>query len=544
MMKVVIVGGVAGGAGAAARLRRNDEYADIILLERGEHISFANCGLPYYIGDVIPKESSLLLQTPQSFHSRFNVDVRVRHECMSVDTLNKTVQVKNLHTGEVYTQSYDKLLLSPGAKPVMPPLPGVESNHIFTLRNIPDTLAIKNYVENMAPKSCAVIGGGFIGLEMAENLKEKGLDVSIIEGTSHVIGPLDVDMAHDIHNYIRAKGISLHLNSKAARISPQVVELEDGKLVQADMVIMSVGVVPETGFLSESGIVRGKRGEIIVNEYLETSAPDVYAVGDAIASKHYVSGQNTIVALASCANKQARIVADNMCGLAQKYTGAQGTAIAKFFDMSIAVTGLSEAALAANNIPFLKSITYSSSNAGYYPGGQMMSIKLLYSPGNGRVLGAQITGGKGVDKRIDVIATAIRARMTVFDLQELELAYAPPFSSAKDPVNMAGFVAGNIMTGKMYPYYVEDLEQLNDALFLDVRTSKEFAQGSIPGAINIPLDELRERLDQVDKSKQLYVFCQIGLRGYVAEQLLRQQGYEVKNLVGGFRLYHATNSDR
>lgn len=542
-MKVVIVGGVAGGAGAAARLRRNDEHAEIILLERGEHISFANCGLPYHIGDVIKKQGSLLLQTPQSFRSRFNIDVRVRHECLFVDIINKSVQVKNLNSGEIYTEKYDKLLLSPGARPIMPPLPGLESNRVFTLRNVPDTLAIKSHVETAAPKSCAVIGGGFIGLEMAENLKEKGLSVSIVEGASHVIGPLDVDMAHDIHNYIRSKGIALHLNSKAARILPNAIELEGGRQIDADMIIMSVGVAPETDFLSESGIVRGRRGEIIVNEYLETSAPDVYAVGDAISSKHFVSGKNAIVALASCANKQARIVADNICGLSRKYTGAQGTAIAKFFDMSIAVTGLSEAQLTANSMPWKKSITYSSSNAGYYPGGQMMSIKLLYAPGNGRILGAQITGGKGVDKRIDVIATAIRARMTIFDLQELELAYAPPFSSAKDPVNMAGFVAGNIMSGKTQPCYVEQLDSLRGHMLVDVRTPQEFSKGSIPGAINMPLDSLRSALRDLDKSRPLLVFCQIGLRGYIAEQMLRQYGFSVKNLAGGYRLYHAAISD-
>lgn len=542
-MKTVIVGGVAGGAGAAARLRRNDESAQIIVLEKGPHISFANCGLPYYVGGIIEREKELLLQTPERFNARFNVDVRVLHECLAVDTIAKTVTVKKVETGEVYTESYDKLILSPGASPVRPPIPGMEN--AFTLRNVPDSNRILQYVQTAAPRSCAVIGAGFIGLEMAENLAHKGINVSVIEFAPHVMGQLDMDMSHDVHNYLRANKINLYLNSKAASYQGGKVGLADGRQVEADFVILSVGVQPETKFLVGSGIVTGKRGEIIVNEYLETSAPDVYAVGDAISVRHIVNGRKMVVPLASPANKQARIVADNACGIAQKYNGAQGTAIAKVFDMTIALTGESEASLQAAGTSYSKVITYSPSNAGYYPGGEMMSVKILFNPASGLLLGAQIVGGKGVDKRIDVLATAIYAKLKVSDLCALELAYAPPFSSAKDPVNMAGYVANNMMSGKTKPAYVEEIEALAGRVTLiDARTPGEFRKGSIPGAVSIPLDEMRARLHEIDRSREVVVFCQSGQRSYNAEQILRANGFHTRNMLGGYRFYQAYATDR
>lgn len=544
-MKVLIVGGVAGGAGAAARLRRNDENAKIVLFEKSGYISFANCGLPYYIGDVIIDRDDLLIQTPESFHARFNVDVRVNNEVVSVNTIDKTITVKDLKNDQTYIESYDYLVLSPGAKPVKPNFSGIEKNNVFTLRNIEDTFKIKDFVTERKPKSCAVIGGGYIGLEMADNLYQLGIKVSIIEAASHVIASLDEDMAHDVHNHIRSKGVSLHLNSKVTEIGDDFVMAEDGNRIEAEMVIMSIGVKPETGFLQGSGIQLGSRGEIVVNDYLETSADGVYAVGDAIAVKDFISGRDTLIPLASPANKQARIVADNIIGRKVSYKGTQGTAIAKVFDMTVAVTGQSETILKSTGIPFKKSYTYSLSNAGYYPGGEPMFIKLLYHADSGKLLGAQITGTKGVDKRIDQMAATLRYNGTVYDLEELELAYAPPFSSAKDPVNMAGYAAENVLTGKSNVFYVEDISCIpENAILLDVRTEGEFKKGSIDGAINISVDTLRGNIDKLDQSKEIYVYCQIGLRGYIAEQILKQNGFKVKNLSGGYRLYNAMKKDK
>lgn len=543
-MKVLIVGGVAGGAGAAARLRRNDENAEIILLEKSGYISFANCGLPYYIGDVIVDRNDLLIQTPESFNAWFNVDVRVNSEVVSVDAANKTVTVKDLKSGRIYGEGYDALVLSPGAKPVKPPLPGIDRENVFSLRNIEDTFKIKDFISVYRPKSAAIIGGGFIGLEMADSFHGLGMDVSIIEASGHVIATLDGDMAHDVHSHIRSKGVKLHLASKLTEIGDGFVMTDKGDRIDAGIVIVSVGVRPETGFLQDSGLQLGSRGEIVVNEYLETSAAGVYAVGDAIAVKDFVSGRETLVPLASPANKQARIAADNITGRKVPYKGTQGTAIAKVFDMTVAMTGQSETALKSAGTPYKKSYTSSMSNAGYYPGGKAMFIKLLFRPENGKLLGAQITGVKGVDKRIDQFAAALRHNGTVYELEELELAYAPPFSSAKDPVNMAGYVAENILTGKSDVFYVEDLPDIPwDAVLLDVRTAGEFRRGSINGAVNIPLDALRANLERLDRSKEIYAYCQVGLRGYIAEQILRQNGFRVKNLSGGYRLYHAMKKD-
>ncbi len=543
-MKVVIVGGVAGGAGTAARLRRNDENAEIILFEKGEFISFANCGLPYYIGGTITQKEALLLQTPQSFYNRFHVDVRVQQEVVSVDTAAKTVEVQNHATGQRYSESYDKLVLSPGAAPIRPNLPGIEKNRVFTLRNIPDTFAIKEHIEKHRPQKCAVIGAGFIGLEMAENLSEQGIEVTVVEAAPHVMAPLDMDMAHQVHNYLRAKGIHLVLDRKCVALSEAGLELDNGAQIPAEMVVFSVGVRPETGFLKDSGIQLGARGEILVDQYMMTSVPDVFALGDAVSVNHVVSGKQVLIPLASPANKQGRIVGDNLCGKKQAYKGSQGTSIMKLFGMTVAVTGEKEETLQQAGVEYRKSLTYSASHAGYYPGGEMMAIKLLFTP-EGKILGAQIVGGDGVDKRIDSIANAVRFGLDVYELQEMELAYAPPYSSAKDPVNMAGYVAGNILDGMMLPFYPEDVDNIpTEAVKVDVRTPEEYDQGHIPGFINIPVDALRERIGELDLSQEIYLNCQIGLRGYIAQRILAQKGANTRNLAGGYRMYKAMVDDK
>lgn len=543
-MKVVIIGGVAGGAGTAARLRRNDETAKIIMLERGAYISYANCGLPYYVGGVITDKNALQLQTPERFHQRFNVDVRTENEVISVNAEKKTVTVK--HGTETYEESYDKLVLSPGAAPIRPQLPGMEKNHVFTLRNIPDTYAIHEFVTENKPETCAVIGAGFIGLEMAENLAEQGIKVSVVEGAAHVMPPIDMDMAHQVHNYIRAQGMDLYLGQTCTAMDEGGVILSNGTKVPADMVILSIGVRPDTGFLADSGIELGARGEILVNEYMETSAADVYALGDAVSVSHVVSGKKVLIPLASPANKQGRIVGDNLCGRKIAYKGSQGTSIMKFFGMTVAVTGEKEESLKAQGRPYQKVITTSASQAGYYPGGEMMTVKTIFDPETGRILGAQIVGGiKGVDKRIDDMANAVRFGMTCYDLQEMELSYAPPFSSAKDPVNMAGYVVSNVIEGHMRPYAMEDLDKIPaEAIRLDVRTPEECAGGMMPGFINIPLDNLRERLGELDLSKDIYITCQIGLRGYLAQRILAQNGADTWNISGGYRFYDMMAKDK
>lgn len=543
-MKVVIIGGVAGGAGTAARLRRNDETAKIIMLERGAYISYANCGLPYYVGGVITDKNALQLQTPERFHQRFNVDVRTENEVISVNAEKKTVTVK--HGTETYEESYDKLVLSPGAAPIRPQLPGMEKNHVFTLRNIPDTYAIHEFVTENKPETCAVIGAGFIGLEMAENLAEQGIKVSVVEGAAHVMPPIDMDMAHQVHNYIRAQGMDLYLGQTCTAMDEGGVILSNGTKVPADMVILSIGVRPDTDFLADSGIELGARGEILVNEYMETSAADVYALGDAVSVSHVVSGKKVLIPLASPANKQGRIVGDNLCGRKIAYKGSQGTSIMKFFGMTVAVTGEKEESLKAQGRPYQKVITTSASQAGYYPGGEMMAVKTIFDPETGRILGAQIVGGiKGVDKRIDDMANAVRFGMTCYDLQEMELSYAPPFSSAKDPVNMAGYVVSNVIEGHMRPYAMEDLDKIPaEAIRLDVRTPEECAGGMMPGFINIPLDNLRERLGELDLSKDIYITCQIGLRGYLAQRILAQNGADTWNISGGYRFYDMMAKDK
>ena len=543
-MKIMIVGGVAGGAGCAARLRRNDENAQIILFEKGDFISFANCGLPYYIGQVITDKAALQLQTPEAFHARFNVEVRVRQEVTAVDSAAKTVTVLNHATGERYTERYDKLVLSPGASPIRPAFPGIEKNHVFTLRNIPDTYAIYDYIEQARPRTAAVIGAGFIGLEMAENLADRGLTVSVVEAAPHVMAPLDTDMAHMVHNRIRAAGMGLYINRKCAGFTENGVILEGGDVVPADMVILSIGVAPETRFLQGSSVELGRRGEILVDEQLRTNVPDIFALGDAATVRNLVSGRQQVIPLAGPANKQARIAADVICGKNARYKGSIGTSIMKFFEMTVATAGEKEESLKAAGTPYRKTFTVSSSHAGYYPGGTQMVIKLLYSP-EGRVLGAQIVGGEGVDKRIDTLAVAIRFGMSVSDLAEMELAYAPPFSSAKDPVNMAGFVAENVLDGAMTPFFADEIDAIPDnAVRLDVRNPGELAAlGGIPGFVNIPLNQLRSRLDEVDLTRPVYVTCQVGLRGYVAARTLAQHGARVYNLSGGYVLYASRMKD-
>ncbi len=545
-MKVLIVGGVAGGAGAAARLRRNDEFAKIVLLEKGPYISFANCGLPYYIGGEILDRAALQLQTPEAFRKRFQVDVRVCHEVTAVDTAAKMVSVLNHSTGEIYQESYDALVLSPGASPIRPKMPGMEDNAVFTLRNIPDTDAIYAHIAAAKPRTAAVIGGGFIGLEMAENLARRGLQVSVVEATPHVMANLDTDMAHAVHNRVRAAGMGLWLNRKVTGFTKDSVLLEDGTAVPADMVILSIGVAPETGFLRDSGIALGARGEILVDKQLRTSAPDVYALGDAATVENLVTGRQQRIPLAGPANKQARIVADVICGKEAAYKGNIGTSILKFYDLTAASAGESEASLRAAGTPYRKTITVSPSHASYYPGGTQMTVKLLYQD-SGRLLGAQIVGGEGVDKRIDDLAIAIRFGLTVDDLAEMELAYAPPFSSAKDPVNMAGFVAQNALQGMFRHFYVEDVAHLpEDAVKIDVRNPRELQRlGGIPGFRNIPLDDLRDRLDEIDLTKKIYVTCQVGLRGYLACRILLQHGAaDVYDLSGGFSFWSSMEKDR
>ena len=545
-MRTVIIGGVAGGATAAARLRRLREQDEIIILERGHHISFANCGLPYFIGGEIKDERMLTLQTPQSFKARFNIDVRVRNESVAVKPDKHIVVVRELDNNAEYELSYDKLILSPGAEPIKPPIEGVDLPHVFTLRNIPDTMKIKSYIEAENPKKAVVVGGGYIGVEMAENLVKAGLEVSIVELADHLIAPLDGDMAADVHSYLRDKGISLYLGNGVTKITENEVFLQNGS-ISADMVILSVGVRPETSLAKKCGIELNQRGSIIVNKHMQTNFPDIYAVGDAIEVADLVTGEPSFIPLAGPANKQGRIAADNIAGIPSEYNGTQGSAIIKLFDMTIASTGLNEKRAKAMGIDFDKTYTFSASHASYYPGAKNMSVKILWDKQTLRLIGAQIVGFDGVDKRMDVLATAIRFGAKVTDLAELELCYAPPFGSAKDPVNMAGFVAENIITGKMKQFFwhdVEDLPRDGSVTLLDVRTKTEVARGKIDGFFNIPLDELRDNLDKIPKNKPVYVHCHSGLRSYIACRILEGHGLKCYNLAGGWRLYESVLHDR
>ena len=548
-MKTLIIGGVAGGATAAARLRRIDEDAEIIIVERDEYISFANCGLPYFIGGKIEKKSALTLQTPKSFSARYNVDVRVRSEAIKIDRDRKIIAIKNLDSGETYDESYDKLILSPGATPIKPAIQGADNGRVFTLRNIPDTLAIKEFVECEQPESVAILGGGAIGIEMAENFHGLGLKVTIIELADQIIAPIDFDMACAVQNHINSKGIEIILNNGVESILESAgklqITLNEGE-VYADMLLLSAGVRPESGLAQGCGLDVNERGFIITDDNMQTSDPDIYAVGDAVEITDFITQSKSAVALAGPANKQGRIAADNICGLDSVYTGTQGSSIVKAFDITVASTGLNEKIANRLGIKYEKSFTVSANHATYFPGSTGLTIKTLFDPDTGKILGVQIIGTEGADKRCDVIATAIRFGATAYDLAKLELCYAPPFNSAKDPVNMAGFVIENLLTEKTKIFHWHDLDDkdLGGATLLDVRTVKEFESGTIPGFINIPLDELRERIGEINPAKPVYITCQVGLRGYVACRILAQKGYEVQNLSGGYTIWHMVNGSR
>ena len=549
-MKVLIVGGVAGGASAAARLRRLDEKAEIIMFERGEYISFANCGLPYYIGGEINKKSALTLQTPQSFNSRFNVDVRVWNEVTAIDAEKKQVTVHNVQTGEDYTESYDELILSPGAAPLVPKMDGVDDPRVFTLRNIPDTVKIRDYVEEEFPESAVVVGGGYIGVEMAENLKKAGLKVTIVELANHVIAPLDGDMAAEVHRYLRDQGVELMLGKAVQSMEDKggklTLHLSEGE-IETDMVILSVGVRPDTALAQSARLELNPKGAIVVNEHMQTSKEHIYAVGDAIEIADFVTGKKGYVPLAGPANKQGRIAADNICGIKSSYKNTLGSSVLKIFDMTVAMTGVNERTAQAAGLDYDKVYTYSQSHASYYPGGHGISIKTLYEKGTGKILGAQLVGYDGVDKRCDVIATAIRAGMTAYDLTELELCYAPPFGSAKDPVNFVGYVIENTLTGKVKNFFWNDVEKLprdGSVTLLDVRTPSEREVGHIPGFIHIPLDELRQRAGELPQDKPVYIHCHSGLRSYLACRMLTGLGYDCYNLSGGWRFYEIAVNDR
>ncbi|MBN2597429.1 MAG: CoA-disulfide reductase [Marinifilaceae bacterium] len=549
MAKYLIVGGVAGGATTAARLRRMDESAEIIMFERGEHISYANCGLPYYVGDVITERENLLLQTPESFKKRLNVDVRINNEVVRIDRENKLIEINDLINNTSYTETFDKLVVSPGAEPIKPPIPGIKDKAIFTVRNVNDTDKIKAYINENKPKKAVVVGAGFIGLEMAENLHHLGMMVTIIEMAEQVMTPLDYEMAAVVHQHLKTKNVEFYLNDGVSQFKRDTdyleIHLQSGRKVDADMVILSIGVKPETKLIKEAGIELAPNGGIKVNEYLQTSDPNVYALGDAIAFPHPITGKYTNAYLAGPANKQGRILANNLVlGHKQSYKGSIATAIAKVFDLTIGSTGLAEKVLKKEGISYVSNITHGGSHAGYYPGAMPTSIKITFDPKNGKLYGAQIIGYVGVDKRTDLIATVLKKGGTIYDLQEIEHAYAPPYSSAKDPVNQAGFTAGNIIEGLVNIIHWDELNQLHAAnnFILDVRTPDEFELGQIEDAVNIEVDQIRNRLDEIPRDKKIIIYCGVGLRGYFAARILMQKGFsEVYNLSGGYKTYeHAT----
>ncbi len=548
-MKTLIIGGVAGGASVAARLRRLDEQAEIIILERGEYISFANCGLPYYIGDVITKKEYLVLQTPQSFDARFRVEVRVFSEATAIDPARKTVTVKNLRTGQCYEESYDKLVLSPGAEPIRPAFLPADSDRIFTLRNIPDTYKIKDYITAHQSKSALVIGGGYIGLEMIENLRRAGMDVTLLQRSEQVLrSTLDLDMACLVHKELKKQGVHLYFNQKITAVEQQgsivCVHTADGQTYCADLLLVAIGVAPESGLARQAGLAVSAKGCIQVDEHLRTSDADIYALGDAIEVTHFVSGLKAHIPLAGPANRQGRIVADNIAGLDSVYHGTQGTAILKCFEQTVAGTGLTEYAAKAAGFDYEKVFVFPMSHASYYPNACEISMKVIFTKDTGRILGAQLVGKDGVDKRCDVLATAIRANMTMYDLVHLELCYAPPFSSAKDPVNIAGLAAENILTGKIDVFHYHDIAGLDpdQVTLLDVRTVKEYKKSHIPNFINIPLDSLRDNLDKLDPAKPVYVTCLAGLRSYIGCRILMQNGFTCKSLCGGYEIYCNVNN--
>ena len=549
-MKVVIIGGVAGGATAAARIRRLDEQAEIIVFERSGYISYANCGLPYFIGDVITDPDDLTLQTPESFWKRFRISMKVHHEVNAIHPERKTVSVHNLKTGEVFQEPYDKLLLSPGAKPTKPKLPGMGIGKLFTLRTVEDTFRIKEYIDKNHPKSVVLAGGGFIGLELAENLRELGMDVTIVQRPKQLMNPFDGDMAAFIHNEVRKAGIHLSLGQTVEGFQERNggvdVLLRDSAPLHADMVILAIGVTPESKLAKDADLTLGIKGSILVNDRMETSVPDIFAVGDAVQVKHSVTGEDALISLAGPANKQGRIAADNICGGDSRYPGSQGSSIIKVFNLTAAVTGINETNARKAGLDVESVVLSPMSHAGYYPGGKVMTMKVVFEKDTYRLLGAQIVGFDGVDKRIDVLATAIHTGMKATELKELDLAYAPPYSSAKDPVNMAGFMIDNIASGVLKQWHLADLNDLlqkDSVSLLDTRTVGEFSRGHIPGFRNIPVDDLRDRIAELDPEKPVYVICQSGLRSYIACRILAGFGFDAYNFSGGYRFYEAVTHE-
>lgn len=550
-MKVVIVGGVAGGASAAARIRRLDETAEILVFERSGFVSYANCGLPYYIGGVIQEQEELTLQTPESFWKRFRIDVRVRHEVTAIDPAAKTVTVHALETGKVSTETYDKLVLSPGAKPIVPGVVQGEMERVFTLRTVEDTLRIHDFVQKHKPKTVVLAGGGFIGLEMAENLTELGVQVTIVQRSRQLLPPFDPDMASFVHGQMRSHGVALRMGATVTGLQPDgesvLTLLEEGEPLRADMVLLALGVTPDTKLAKNAGLDLGVGGSIAVNDRMETSAPDIYAVGDAVEVRQFVTGQKTLISLAGPANKQGRIAADNICGGDSRFHGSQASSVLKLFDMTAASTGINEKTAQAEGLDYDKVVLFPPAHASYYPGATPLYIKALYEKGTLRLLGAQIVGREGVDKRIDVLATAIRAGMTATQLKELDLAYAPPYASAKDPVNFIGYLIENLAQGKVRQFHWHDVAALprdGNVTLLDVRTDAEVSNGRLEGSLHIPVDELRERLGELDPAKPVYVNCQSGLRSYLACRILTQRGFTCAHLSGGYGFYQAVTQEQ
>lgn len=550
-MKIVIVGGVAGGATAAARIRRLDEKADIVIFERTGYISYANCGLPYYIGDVITDPDDLTLQSPEGFFRRFRIIAKVHHEVQAIYPDTKTVSVRNLETGELFEEKYDKLILSPGAKPVMPKISGNLSDKIFTLRTVEDTFKIKEYVNQNRPKTAVLAGGGFISIELAENLKALGIKVTIVQNGYQLMNPFDPEMAAFIHNELRRQGVDVVFGHAVEQIKENKngvdVVLSEGCTLRADMAALAIGVTPDTILAKNAGLKLGLKDSIVVNDKMETSLPDIYAVGDAVQVTNFVTGEDDLIALAGPTNKQGRIAADNICGLDSRYSGSQGSSVLKIFDLTVATTGISEKKARSLGYETDSVVLSPMCHASYFPGGMVMTMKVVFEKNTYKLLGAQIIGYDGVDKRIDVLATAIRAGMKATELKELDLAYAPPYSSAKDPVNMAGFMIDNIANGVLKQWHIEDADKLprdGSVTLLDTRTVGEYQRGHIEGFYNIPVDELRERLDEVDPSKPVYVICQSGLRSYISCRILEGNGYTAYNFAGGFRFYQAVMNDR
>lgn len=545
-MKVVIVGGVAGGASAAARLRRLDESAEIVMIERTGYVSYANCGLPYYVGDVITDKRKLTLQTPESFKARFSIDVRVRQEVVSIDREGRHVVVRRLDDGSLYREPYDRLVLSPGARPVVPDIPGVDDARVFTLRTVEDTYAIKDFVDAERASRAVVVGAGFIGLEMAENLRERGMEVAIVQRSSQVMKLIDPDMAAIVHNRLSDAGIDLLLNTHIEGIArvdadaegPLLVHTAEHDPIPCDMVVLAIGVAPDSSLARDAGLELGLRGSIKVDAHLRTSDPNIYAVGDAIEVHERVTGEASLISLAGPANKQGRLAADNIAGRPRAYGKTLGTSVLKLFELTVASTGITSASARRSGVNFDAVVLTPPNHATYYPGAQSMTLKVLFEKGTGRIIGAQAIGREGVDKRIDVLATAVRAEMTAQDLSELDLAYAPPFSSAKDPVNMAGFMIENILDGLVsqaqWSEALAAAEKVPAAVLLDTRTEGEFARGHVPGAVNVPLDELRDRLDELPRDGMLFAYCQSGLRSYVACRMLAQHGFDCVNIAGGY----------